>query len=474
MKPFPRRLLILTLFVVVLVLALPLIQRIFPQKISGSFEYVRKGEDLLEKNKYAEAIKYFEDAYDSSPENETIKADLVYSYSVYSKALAASDKYDEAIDYLVKSYNVTPNASTIQNLAMMYSAKALHEARKRYLVKAYGLYAKMRELASSSGIASKNLGILLYNDGLNEYKSGREDMAILCLKESSLISQDSRAFELLGDMYYKRAEFRIARFCWHRARMLDPNNKDLSAKLKNIGKEMVLAAKEKESELPHFEIRYKKNLPIDKQLTAEILERAYVDVGKDLAYFPKDRTKVFFYSKEDFRNIFNMPHIVNAFYDGSIKIPSPEKALDNEKFKRYIYHEYTHAIISAKTNNNCPVWLSEGIALWEEFRDEPQAIEDFLAKSRNVPDMSLRFLDKSFKTKEITKDMALSYLLSYTVVNYILDNWGVSGLQGILKRLANKQHIVNAIDDEFLLSEDQFEKKWQDYALSKYFRHNIK
>jgi len=474
MKIFSLKFLLLLLLAAVIVLFVAVIRPnfgVFPQKMSGSFEYIRKGEYLFGKNKYAKAVKYFEKAYDSSPENETIKSYLVYAYSTYSKALAGSDKYDEAIDYLIKSYNITPNTSATQNLAMMYSQKALYEAQKGYLSKAGDLYAKMRELARGSGIVSQNLGVLLYNDGVSEYKSGREDMAILCLKESSLVSKEGRTFELLGDMYYKRAEFKMARFYWHRAKMLNPDNAELAVRLKKIGKEMALAAKEGQDRLPHFEIRYKKNLPIDKQLTAGILERAYADVGGDLAYFPKARTKVFFYSKEDFRNVFNMPHIVNAFYDGSIKIPAPDTRLDTEKFRRYIYHEYTHALISAKTNNNCPIWLNEGIALWEEYRGQRQTIESFLTKINPAPDISIRFLDETFKTSEAAKDTALCYLLSYTLVNYILDKWGAAGLQGILKRLAGSQHIANAIDDEFLLSEKEFERRWRDYVLTSYWKN---
>lgn len=475
-KVFPFKFLLLISLAAVIILFLSVIQYnfdIFPRKMSGSFEYIRKGEYLFGKNQYAKAIKYFEKAYDSSPENETIKSYLVYAHSTYSKALAGSDKYDEAIDCLIKAYNVTPNVSTIQNLAMMYSANALYEAQKGYLSKAEDLYAKMRELADESDIVSQHLGVLLYNDGVSEYKSGRVDTAILCLKESSLVSKEGRTFELLGDMYYKRAEFKIARFYWHRAKILNPNNAELPAKLKKIGKEMALAAKGIEAKLPHFEIRYKKNLPIDKQLAAGILERAYADVGDDLAYFPKARTKVFFYSKEDFRNIFNMPYIVNAFYDGSIKIPSPDTRMDTEKFRRYIYHEYTHALISAKTNNNCPIWLNEGIALWEEFKGQRQALENLLTKIKPAPDISIRFLDESFKTNEVTKDMALCYLLSYTLVKYILDKWGAAGLQGILKRLALRQHIANAIDDEFLLSEKEFERRWRDHTLTNYWKNKL-
>ena len=232
---------LILLVIIISIVLLQMVLHLFPQKITGSFEYIRKGEDLIDKGKSADSIKYFEKAYESSPENETIKSELVYAYSACSKALADKNKYDEAIDYLAKAYNVAPSASTTQNLAMMYSTKALHEAQKGDLMKAKIIYDKMRSLTDGLDSVSKNIAILLYNDGISEYKSGREDTAILCLKESSSTYKDSRISELLGDLYYKHAEFNMARFYWHEAKTLDPGNAALAEKLNKVNKEMSLA-----------------------------------------------------------------------------------------------------------------------------------------------------------------------------------------------------------------------------------------
>lgn len=465
------------LIIVSLALILMLIQPaidIISQKKLGSFEYIRKGEALFEKGRYAQSIPYFEKAYESSPDNDTIKSSLVYAYSTYAKSLSAENKYDEAIECLEKAYNVSPGESTAQNLATMYSGKGLSEARKGRVSKTRAFYKKARETVSGTGTAAQNLSIILYNDAVNEYRSGREDMAILCLKESVLAHKNGKAFELLGDLYYKRAELKRARFYWYEALAIDPTNKSISEKLNKLRREMALEPSEKRASLANFEIRYKKNLPIDRQALTEILEGAYLDIGNDLGYFPKDRTKIIFYSSKDFASIFRMPYMVRAFYDGSIKMPFPETQLEEKEMVRYIYHEYTHAIVSAKTNNNAPPWFSEGIALWEEFRGERKTIENFLGKIKNMPDISIRFLEKSFKTDQITADRALCYLLSYTLVDFILNKWGMKGLQGVLKRLGDKQHIANALDDEFLMSEKEFERKWRGYALHKYFRNAVK
>ena len=465
-----KHIVLLSLIVLLSVIAVLANLPSFSHRSTGSFEYVRRGEELLDKGKYVQAINYFEKANESSPDNETIKSDLVYAYTMYSGALAKENKYNEAILYMSKAYNVSPSSSTTQNLALAYSERALYEAKKGDLPSAMNSYTKARQYASESPTASRNLGVILYNDGIGEFKSGREEIAILCFKESSFIYKEARTFELLGDMYYKRAELRRTRFYWHMALLLNPDNAALKEKIKKAVKEITLSVKEREAEIPHFEIRYTKDLPIDKELAARVLEMAWADIGKELGYFPDARTKIFFYSKEDFKNTFNMPYFVKAFYDGSIKMPAPQSYLDREKFAEYIYHEYTHAIVSAKTNNNCPAWLSEGIAVWEECKRGHGDMEKTAAGIRKLPDISFKFLDKSFETDEVTENKALCYILSYTLVDFILNDWGMRGLQGILKRLATKQHIVNAIDDEFLISEGEFEKRWRAYAMEKYFK----
>lgn len=439
----------------------------------GSFEYIRRGEKFFDKGLYDKAISCYEKAYESSPDNASIRSDIVFVYSKYASILADSAKYDEAIGYLIKACNVKQDPSTMQNLAIMYTAKALLLAQKGETLKAMELFREARSAVYDSYSAAKNLGISLSNDGIAEFRQGREEIALLCLKESSLIYQYGKTFAYLGDIYYKKGELRRALFYWHRAKLLDPLDRSIPPKLKRVIKEIRLANSEKTIELPHFEVKYKESLSIDADLAASILEKAYLDIGKDLAYFPKTKTGVFFYSSNDFKNIFKMPAMVRAFYDGNIRMPIPGERLGNEEFSRHIYHEYTHALLSAKTVNNCPTWFSEGIAMWEDLNKSGLNLKDLFVNAETVDGITLGSLDKEFDENEIGLNRTAYYLLSYTVVAYIIDNWGMAGLQDILKRLADGQHVVNAIDDEFLLSEKEFERRWKAYIRNKYLLKGI-
>ncbi|MDP3730202.1 MAG: hypothetical protein Q8R14_01590 [Candidatus Omnitrophota bacterium] len=434
----------------------------------GSFEYIREGEEYLDKGLYNKAIGFYEKAYESSPGNPSIRSAVIFVYSKYASILAAGAKYDEAIKYLTRAYDIKQSPSTAQNLAIMYTAKALPLARKEDTEKAMELFREARSIAYGSYSAARNLGISLFNDGITEFKQGREKIALLCLKESSLAYQYGKTFAVLGDIYYKHGELRRALFYWHRAKLLDPNDRSIPPKLKRVIKEIKLANSANTIELPHFDIKYKENLPVDADLAASILEKAYFEVGKDLAYFPKTKTGVFLYSENDFKNIFKMPAAVRAFYDGNMRIPVPDKRMGHEEFLKHIYHEYTHALLSAKTMNNCPVWFSEGIATWEELDKSGCSLKDLSVSSEKINGITLASLNKEFEKNEIGPNMAAYYLLSYTLAAYIIESWGMEGLRDILKRLADGQHVVNAIDDEFLLSEKEFERRWKAYIRNKY------
>ncbi len=442
------------------------------QPYVGSFEYIRKGEDLFNKGKVKESIRYFEKAYASSPANKDIRSSIVYAYSEYALLLAEAKEYGEAINYLVKARDIEPNSSTARNLAIMYSKRAASPAPGNDSAGAKADFKRARETASVSESASRNLSISLYNDAVASFKEGRDAFAITLLKESLLAYEDASAPELLGDIYNKRAEFEKARFYYSKAAEISPGNGKVSEKLEKVAKKMTLAGAEESSQSPHFDLRYEKDMRLDEAQLRKILELCYFDVGNDLKYFPDSRTIIFFYSSGNFKNIFRMPSMVRAFYDGNIHIPLPGAISNAEELTNYIYHEYTHAAVSAMTNNNCPVWLSEGLAVWEEYKGKDALISDLAGKAIDEnAGFSINALDKEFKDKSGgEKTQRARYLLAYSIVKYMVDNWGIEGVRNILAEIKDGRHVVNAIEDEFLLSEKEFEKRWQQYVSKKYLK----
>ena len=127
-------------------------------------------------------------------------------------------------------------------------------------------------------------------------------------------------------------------------------------------------------------------------------------------------------------------------------------------------HEYTHAVISMMTDNKCPVWLQEGIAVFEQSRYMPVALTYFKNTGRDEEKrLSINGLESGFLDVSNTEALGASYEGSYTAVLFILDKWGWAGLKGMLQLIKEGQHYANAMDEEFYVSVKVFEDMWNEY-----------
>jgi len=431
----------------------------------GSFEYIRKGDSLIGKGDLSGSLKYFEKAYDESPENSVIAAKLRDAYSGYASSLAEAGDYKKSLEYLNRACTVMPGPTSSGRLALTYAEKAVVALRAGKNIEARTDLNNALEAASPYGASSKILGIFLFNEAVEATKSGNDEAAIILLKESSLAYKDTPAFELLGDIYYNRLDLKRARFYFGKGFSADRQNKRIRNKLKKSILDLRSAQNRELEESPHFDIRYDKNLPVNTRIVKNILEKCYFDIGNDLKYFPGSKTSVVFYSQDDFNKIFMMTLGTRAIYDGNIRMPMPERLMPDDELAEYIYHEYTHAIISAKTDNNCPVWLSEGLAVWESIK---YTAGNLAAKMVWLPagtKFTIKSLYAGFNYKDVPEEMIRSdYALAYSAVKFIINTWGMPGISGVLDRVKSGKHFTNAIDEEFFISEGEFEKRWKIYS----------
>ena len=444
--------------------------QILNPRTRGSFEFVREGERLMDAKRYRDAVAAFEKAHESSPENKTIVGYLVWAYSEYADEFARSDDHDEAIRLLAKAFELQPDRNTGRNLAVACAKKGLALAQQGDLRKAAEYFSSARDVADTTVHSARNLSLFLFFSAVQERNAGRDDNAILCLREALLVEEDPRVLELLGEIFYRKADLENAFFYWGRANAADPTNTFIVERLERLAKERDLAKDEKRKALPHFELRYDASLSIPADQVQAALEQAYLDIGEDFAYFPASKTLVFFYSEEDFGNVFKMSPMVRAFYDGNIRMPFPKRPLGVEELVGYLAHEYTHAVVSAVTSNGCPVWLNEGIAMWEGYGRTTESMKRVVSALGDSFNPSLASLEAAFAPTSGVKDIQPSYLTACTAVGFIVQEWGLKGLRGLLRRIADGQHAVNAIEDEFLVSQGEFEKRWAAYVRQGRFR----
>jgi tetratricopeptide (TPR) repeat protein len=428
----------------------------------GSFEYVRKAEDSIARSDFKGAIDLLEKAYSASPDNLAICSKLRNIYLDYGQSLAESGKMDNAISCMLRAYTVMPGASSAQRLAYVYAEKASERLISGDIAAARTSFENALTTAAPYASSSRNLGVFLFNKAVEEYKSGKNTTAIIFLKESSLAYKNPFTLELMGDIYYNRSDFDQARFYYGKSFELDPKNISTRNKLKRASMDLRLAKDRKTADTPHFSITYSDSMPLDTDFVLGVLEKCYFDIGSDLKYYPDSKTQIIFYSQDEFTKMFMMSSGTRAIYDGNIRVPLPPKKLNADELAQYLRHEYVHAVVSAKTNNNCPAWLNEGLAVWEVYKDRSDKMSRAMVEKLKAQDFSMDRLRKAFDLKNETEgDLRTDYLLSYSAVKYVIDAWGLTGLNRILDRIKSGEHFINAIDDEFLLSETEFDRRWR-------------
>ena len=155
------------------------------------------------------------------------------------------------------------NSSTIQNLAIMYSKRAISKAERDDMPASRKDFENALKTASCSSPALSNLSISLYNDAIANVKEGKDDLGIMLLKESDLAYPSVATFESLGDVYYKKTDLEKARFYYGKALAYDPQDIKIKKKMQKAVKELELAGREESKESPHFELRYDKSLQVD-------------------------------------------------------------------------------------------------------------------------------------------------------------------------------------------------------------------
>lgn len=151
--------------------------------------------------------------------------------------------------------------------------------------------------------------------------------------------------------------------------------------------------------------------------------------------------------------------------NGKIQIVSPLNPGSYHSFDTILkiaVHEMTHVITARMFTQRIPTWLNEGIALYASQTAEN--IHDALMQDINN-DLIPTFADLDI-TVDSTKDIAdfvknNGYEYSYTIVEFIVKQYGYDSLAKLLRAPQDHVGILN-------LTEEEFYGKWIGYLKQTY------
>ena len=127
-----------------------------------------------------------------------------------------------------------------------------------------------------------------------------------------------------------------------------------------------------------------------------------------------------------------------------------------------VVHELAHLLVREVTVNcfgDLPTWLNEGLAVYAErglTGYQQRALDRALANNDFI---SLRSLSSSFPTSDT--GATLSYTLSYSLVDYLIDTYGWHKMRELLAVFAGGAADESAIEAVYGLDYDGLEADWR-------------
>lgn len=276
---------------------------------------------------------------------------------------------------------------------------------------------------------------------------------------------DSETLRALHQAYIKVGDRERATLYLERLSHLEPFNRAIQHQLEEMKREGRVERGFTKKEGSHFLVRFdgKENADIG-HLIAIILEEAYLKVGADIGYYPDGKVEAVLYTQEEFRDVTRSPAWVGALYDGRIKVPVGGVTSRTGLLERVLIHEYTHSIVHRLSNGRAPLWLNEGLAQYEEGERSGspgranvlRQVEEFVNRGNTI---YLNRLEGSFMGLR-GDAVVVAYMVSLSVTEYIINEFGISAVKRILEGLGNGKTLAEAIGATLYISYEDLNKNW--------------
>lgn len=279
------------------------------------------------------------------------------------------------------------------------------------------------------------------------------------LQTLDLDPENFHALRTLGEIAYFSQRLEAAADYWNEALALKPGDRELARLLAQLKEESAVESGLDASILANFDIRYTSRSPAYhiKEIENWLME-AYREIGYDFNYYPDRPVVVLLYTPEEFSRVRTAPAWVGALYDGKVRLPVRGEDHSPREIKKILWHEYTHAVINDICGNNCPRWLHEGLAQYQEAKIEPVDLPDLgRDPDRLIP---LHELDRAFGFDQNPARVRLAYGQAYSLVGYLINRYGFWRINVILRELKKETAWPQAFEDELLFPVSDLEREW--------------
>ena len=399
-----------------------------------------------------------------------------YGIAIETVADSSSRSSHGAVPVPLASNSKDVSEETIKRLKENVEADPVNLRAKNDVIEALNSYASLQLLRGDSRGARNsllqalsydqrhlqtrlNLAVLNYQTG--EYRAA-EDLLVDSLQRDP---KNQYSHYLLGEVYYAQDKISQAINEWKTAMQLGAGP-SLSSRIKKAELERGTHDELGVLQNAHFILRYDRKVS-DYHLGQEILdslERNYRQLTADLTSDPPATITVILYPDQAYFDITRAPRWSGALFDGKIRVPIKGLSAVTSDLKRVLTHELTHSFISSLTRGNCPTWLNEGLAQFQEGKSAHEQ-KNFLAslqsQGHSIPLTSLGGSFAEFSDRIAS----LAYLEGLSAVEYLFSRHGRKSVLAILDLLRQSYNFESALKSTTGQTLAEFEKSWREFLV---------
>jgi tetratricopeptide (TPR) repeat protein len=271
-------------------------------------------------------------------------------------------------------------------------------------------------------------------------------------RASRLDPSDPESHALLGDALAGLDAHTGAMTAYERSLELRPDS-GVREKLMRVSRGSAVAG-------PHLRIRYEGgvNAPLGEAVL-RIVDSAYQEYVERLGFAPGLPVTVVLQTQAEFGGG-EVPGWAAGINDGDIRIPVQGLDAATPGLVRVLRHELTHSFVAARTGDNCPTWLHEGLAQWLEGGSPERGDVGLAAAAQAGHLMPLVSLEGPFR-KLSEAEATLAYAESLSAVAHILRQHGEQGVGRLIAALADQRPAHRALSEALGQSYSQLQRSWE-------------
>ena len=232
-------------------------------------------------------------------------------------------------------------------------------------------------------------------------------------------------------------------------------------------------------ESSHFKLRVMPNQEFLVSYALDALEKAYQEIGGDLAVKPDFKISVEIYSTQDdfikastlSKEILDRSGAIAVCKFRRLMILSPDQLSYGYRWLDALSHEYTHFLVNLLSQGQCPLWLNEGIAKYFETRwrfHQPYFLTpgnqtELVDACQQNKLISFKRMEPSMVYLDNQTQVRLAFSQVSHAVHYICNEYHSISISKILVSLSELKNSNQAFLKVFGIDELVFEGKWIDY-----------